>query len=238
VRLSLPILLLLSFCHPSLAQCGTGSDSQVWGDFTTRYHISPRWQYIGDQGIRKGGNGISDFTLLYVRPSVHYQVLPELSIKGGIRFFKTFLDNDGGVIEIGPWQGIKFLWPTIGEGNYVISHYLRLEERLIWVDRHTNDHDLFLRGRYQLGLSSPTYDILFTNGIFVSGSIEYFWDIHENSTDIPLNQIRFDIGAGTHISLAWRAELHYLWQGQNIDSDVPLADRENILRLRFIYTFN
>lgn len=238
MKFLLPIILLLTLTQAGLAQCGTGSDFQVWSDLTTRYHISPRWQYIGDQGFREGGNGTSDFTQIYFRPSVHYQVLPWFSIKGGIRLFKTFSPNEGDVLEISPWQGLRFLWPIIGEGNYQISHYFRLEERMLWVDMTNIRHDFFLRSRYQLGLRSPTYDILFKNGIFVSGNIEYFWDIYDIFAYAPLNRIRYDIGVGTHISHAWRTELHYLWQGRRLDFAVPFADRENILRLRFVYTFN
>ncbi len=238
MKFRLGILLLLIFTTPTVAQSDTDTDFEMWGDITTRYHISERWQYIGDQGIRGGGISDSDFSLYYFRPSVHYQVTPRISVKGGIRIFKTFSDNDGNAFEIGPWQGFRFVWPIIGDNEYEISHYLRLEERMIWLSYDKSQNDLFLRGRYQLGLSSPNYDILFKNGIFLTTTIEFFWDLNEKIGNNLLNQIRYDIGAGTHVSDAWRMELHYLLHTRRIDSDVPFEDAENILRLRFIYTFN
>ena len=237
MKFRLGIILLLIFAGPTVAQSGTGSEFETWTDLTTIYKISDRWQYIGDQGIR-GVISDSDFTLLFFRPSVRYRIKPGVTVKGGIRFFKTFSDNDRDAFEIGPWQGFRFIWPIIGDYNYTISHYLRLEERMMWLTISESEVDFFLRGRYQLGISSPDYDILFKNGIFLTGSVEFFWDLNNKFADNFLNQIRYDVGAGTHVSDAWQVELHYMLHRRRIDSDALLADEEHILRLRFFYTFN
>ena len=220
------------------AKTSTGADFQTWSDITTIYTLSERWRYDGDQGVR-GVLSDSDFTLLYFRPSVRYRVNSWLAVHGGVRFFKTFFDDKEDTFEIGPWQGLRFLWPKIGD--YTFSHYLRIEQRMIWQTEGEKDDDFNLRTRYQLGARSPNYDILLKNGIYLTGSLEVFWNSEDDFLNNVVNRIRFDAGAGTKISDAWRAELHYLLQdGSEIDSDLfndPFSSEEHILRLRLIYTF-
>jgi hypothetical protein len=181
----------------------------------------------------------SDFTLLYFRPSVRYRAKPWFTIHGGVRFFKTFVDDGDDTFEIGPWQGLRFLWPKIG--NYAISHYFRLEERMIWRTQGESDFDFNLRGRYQVGVRSPNFDILFKNGIYLLGSVEFFWNLEDDFTDNFANRIRYDAGVGTQVSDAWRVQLHYILQdGRAIEDDLfqdPFDSDEHILRLRLFYTF-
>ena len=102
--------------------------------------------------------GNSDSTTLYFRPSVEYRVMHWFTVHGGIRFFQTFNEDEDNTFELGPWQGLRFAWPKIGD--YLFTHYLRLEERMIWTEGD-GDIDFTLRSRYQLGVRSPDYGILF-----------------------------------------------------------------------------
>ena len=215
-----------------LVQPAFGAEFQTWSDFTTIYEISERWRYTGDQGIRGVLSG-SDFTLLFVRPSVRYRVKPWFTAHGGIRFFYTNNEDDPDSFEIGPWQGLRFLWPKIGK--YTVSHYLRLEQRMIWRNTGQDDFDFTLRSRYQLGATSPTYDILFKNGIFLSASIEAFANIEDS---VFVNRIRYDVGAGTRVSKAWRIQLHYLLHQDKDSPGDTFSIDEHILRLRLFYSFN
>jgi hypothetical protein len=56
------------------------------------------------------------------------------------------------------------------------------------------------------------------------------------------NRIRWDFGAGTQISNAWRVQLQCVLQdGRAIEDDLfkdPFDSEEDILRLRLFYTFN
>ena len=232
------VTLVILISTPVLVRSGAGADFQTWSDIATIYKFSDRWRYDGDQGVR-GVLSDSDFTLLYFRPSVRYQAKPWFTVHGGIRFFKTFFDDGDDTFEIGPWQGLRFVWPMIG--SYAVSHYLRLEERMIWQTEGERDYDFTVRGRYQLGVRSPNYDILAKNGIYLTGSVELFWNLENQISDRVLNRIRYDIGAGTKVSNAWRVELHYILQdGREIEdlfNDV-FGSEEHILRLRLFYTFN
>ena len=122
------IAFLVVFLTPCTGRAD-GSAFEAWTDITTIYNFADRWCYDGDQGIRGVISG-SDFTRLYLRPSVRYQVYPWLFVHGGVRFFRTSFEDDSDTFEVGPWQGLRFIWPRFK--GYVFSHYLRLEERMIW----------------------------------------------------------------------------------------------------------
>ncbi len=232
------VTLIIVISIPILVRSGACADFQTWSDIATIYNFADHWRYDGDQGIR-GALSDSDFTLLYFRPSVRYRAKPWFTVHGGVRFFKTFFDDEDDTFEIGPWQGLRFVWPKIG--RYAISHYFRLEERMIWQTQGESDFDFTLRSRYQIGVRSPNYDILFKNGIYLLGSVELFWNLDENFSDNFANRIRWDVGAGTKVSDAWRVQLHYVLQdGRAIEDKFfrdPFDSEEHILRLRLFYTF-
>ena len=231
------ITLIIIFSIPALMRSGESADFQTWSDIATIYKFADHWRYDGDQGIR-GVLSDSDFTQLYFRPSVRYRVKPWFTVHGGVRFFQTFFDEGDDTFEIGPWQGLRFVWPMLG--SYAISHYLRLEERMVWQTEGERDSDFTVRGRYQLGVRSPNYDILVKNGIYLTGSVELFWNLENNISDNVVNRIRYDVGAGTKVSDAWRVELHYVAQdGKEIEDIFQdlFSSEEHILRLRLFYTF-
>jgi hypothetical protein len=216
---------------------GRANDSSfdIWTDITTIYNFSDRWRYDGDQGIRDVVSG-SKFNLLYLRPSVRYRVNPWFTVHGGVRFFRTSFEDDPDTFEVGPWQGLRFIWPRFK--GYAVSHFLRLEERMIWKANGESDFDFTLRSRYKLGVRTPNFDLLFPNGIYMTGSLELFWNLEDGFGQNLLNRIRYDLGAGTNISKAWRVELHGISQdGGEIDLD-PFSSDEKILRVRLFYRFN
>ena len=227
-RLKVAVIILILFT--GLVNSGNCDDFQTWSDIATIYRFAEGWRYDGDQGIR-GVLSDSDFVLLYFRPSVRYRAAPWFTIHGGIRFFQTWNDDDQDTFEIGPWQGLRFIGPK--PGGYAFSHYFRLEERMTWGTEGENDFDFTLRGRYQLGVRSPNFDIVFKNGIYLLGSIEPFWNVE---TPLFVNRVRWDAGVGTRVTEDMRVQVHYhLQQGRNSASSAFKAD-EHILRLRLFYT--
>ena len=108
--INITIIVFISII--ALAKSGESSDFYTWSDIATIYKFSDNWRYDGDQGIR-GLLSQSDFTLLYFRPSVRYRAKSWFTVHGGIRFFKTFFDDGDDTFEIGPWQGLRFVWPMI-----------------------------------------------------------------------------------------------------------------------------
>ena len=228
--LSFTILLI-----PTVAGANDPSSYEGWADITTLYDLSENWQYQGDQGYRTSFSD-NTFHLLYFRPSFRYRVKPGLTLHGGVGFFQSFLPDDADLFELRPWQGLRFVWPKIG--GYMFSHLVRLEQRMVWLKDPVSDFDSTLRARYQLGFRTPTYNILFERGMYLTGAIEPFWDVETSFSENFTNRIRYFAGFGTRVSKAWRVELQYVQQdGRAIQQD-SFSVNERIIRLRLFYKFN
>jgi hypothetical protein len=240
IWLGVAILVTISISPSGLVSSGFCGESefQTWFDVTTIHKFADNWRYDGDQGIR-GVLSQSDFTLFYIRPSVRYRVKPWFTVHGGIRFFKVFDIVGENTFEIGPWQGLRFTWPQLG--RWAVSHYFRLEEQMIWQTTVERVFNFNLRARYQLGLRSPNYDILFNNGLYLLTSAELFWNLKETFTTNFVNRVRVVLGAGTKVTDSLRVELHYTLQdGKSVEDNIfqnPFDSEEHILRLRLFYTF-
>ena len=228
--INVPLIILIAI--PGLVTSAACDEFQTWSDIATIYNFAKGWRYDGDQGIR-GVLSQSDFTLIYFRPSVRYRAKDWFTVHGGIRFFQTFSDDRDDTFEIGPWQGLRFVGPVFGD--YPISHYFRLEERMTWETEGDRDFDFTVRARYQLGVRTPDYNIFLKNGIYLLGSVEPFWNVER---PMFVNRIRWDAGVGTKVNDAWRIQLHYLLQQGRRSASSAFTVDEHILRLRLFYTFN
>lgn len=230
----LGIILFMLISIPSVVYAISEQSLEGWSDITTIYSFSERWQYNGDQGIRVGLTG-DDFISFYFRPAVQYRIRPKLTLHGGVGFFQSFLQDDEKISEIRPWQGLRYLWPEIG--GYAFSHYVRLEERMIGSTGERSDLESTLRSRYKFGVRTPTYHVLFKNGIFLSGSAEIFWNMKDSFTIDFSNRIRWDIGIGTVFTSGLKVELHYILQDGRATQQDSFTEEQHILRLRFFYQF-
>jgi hypothetical protein len=201
------ILSLIIFSMPTVVGAGDDTSDEFWGDITTIYNFENRWQYNGDQGYRTAFSG-NKFHLFYFRPSFSYLVKPGVTLHGGVGFFKSVVTDDADIFELRPWQGLRFLWPHVKV--WTISHFFRLEQRLLWLKKPVDDFNSTVRARYQLGVVSPTYNILFDNGIFLTGSVEYFWNMKDSFTDNFSDRIRSHVGVGSQVSDDWRVEFQYV----------------------------
>jgi len=202
------ILLLIIFSIPTMvASAGDDTSDEFWGDITTIYNFENRWQYNGDQGYRTAFSD-NKFHLFYFRPPFSYLVSPGVTLHGGVGLFKSVIANDADIFELRSWQGLRFLWPDIG--GFTFSHFLHLEQRLLWVKKPVDDFNSTVRARYQLGVVSPTYNILYDNGIFFMGGIELFWNMKTSFTDNFSDRIRSHVGVGSQVSDDWRVEFQYV----------------------------
>jgi hypothetical protein len=220
---------------PALVGANDDPSKEFWGDITTIYDISDRWQYNGDYGYRTAFSD-NKFHLLYLRPSVSYMTKPGVTLHGGVGLLKSVIDNDADIFELRPWAGLRLVWPQIK--GFRFSHYLRFEERLLWVKDEVRVSTSTLRARYQLGLVSPTYNVLMKNGIFFMGAMELFWNVQNSFNENFSDRIRSHVGVGSRITDDWRVELQYVVQdGRSLAQDSFTLD-ERILRLRLFYNFN
>jgi hypothetical protein len=113
---------------------------------------------------------------------------------------------------------------------------------MIWQTSGERESNFTMRARYQLGFKTPAFDILFKNGVYLTGSMEFFWNLQSTFSDNFVNRIRLDLGAGTKVSDRWHVQLHYLLQDGRGVNDSLFRDifdsEEHILRLRLTCRFN
>ena len=228
------IAIIVIFLISSVVHAIDDRSLEGWSDITTIYNFAERWQYNGDQGIRVGLSG-DDFSLFYFRPSIKYRINPKLTLHGGIGFFQSFLQDNIDVSELRPWQGLRYQWPQLG--GYTFNHYVRLEQRMVWASGKEGNPESTLRSRYMFGVSTPIYNVLLENGIFLTGSAEFFWDMQDSFAENFKNRIRWDVGIGSIFFGGMRVELHYILQdGRTLQQD-SFTGEEHIIRLRFFYIF-
>jgi hypothetical protein len=233
-KIGLFLTIAILIANPIVGRSEENSDAYIWLDVHTIYNFSDRWRYEGDYGYRPELNG--DQASVYIRPAFRYKATPWFNLHGGIKFKDTVSADAADTFEIRPWQGFQLVWPKIG--GYTVSHYLRVAERMIWQTRGGSDFDFTLRARYKLGLKSPNYDILFKSGMYLTGNIEAFANLESPLSDTFINRLRFFAGPGLNVSDAWRIELLLGLQQERGSRAADFSTDEQILRLRFYYTFN
>jgi hypothetical protein len=97
---------------PTVSQTPQFDEFHTWTDVATIYNFSERFRYDGDYGLR-GVLTDSDWSLLYLRPSVRYRARPWLTSHGGAALFYNFFSGED-LPEIRPWVGARIVGPRPG----------------------------------------------------------------------------------------------------------------------------
>lgn len=222
------------------AMTGSASTQQIernefetWIDVTTVYRFDDRWRYDGDQGFRALISE-SDWRLLYVRPSVRFDARSWLRAHGGLGFFYAFLDAASDLYELRPWLGLKLLWPR--PGGFVFGHYIRVEERFLSLTG-SEEWDTSLRARYQLSLSTPSFDVGAARRFYALAYGEVFENITGAIRDLYINKIRVGGAIGKNVGRGSRFELDYLYQSTRGSAGADFTLHEHVLRIRLFYDF-
>jgi hypothetical protein len=220
---------------PVAAQYSESSYFETWTDIATVYNFSDRFRYDGDYGAR-AALSTADFTQLYLRPSVRYEVVPWLRLHGGLGWFHTFLRDAEDADEIRPWVGVRFVGPRLG--SWLIQNYLRLEFRAFEFGTGGGS-DTAWRGRWQLQVRSPDFRIGSAERFYVLAFTESFHTFDAEIQGFAAERLRLNLGAGKALSPQWRVELNGMYQKGRVEEGVSGFDLdEGILRLRLFYTFN
>ena len=231
-----PLLLgvLMSFAPaPAISQTPRFEEFHTWTDVATIYEFNDRFRYDGDYGVR-GLFTDSDWTQLYLRPSVRYQARPWLLLHGGAGLFYSFFSGED-LPEIRPWVGVRFLGPR--PGGWAISNYFRLEYRAFYL-KSSNEWDASFRGRWQLQATSPRFRIGSAREFYGLASIEVFQEIGSSIEGTFGDRFRINAGLGRQFTEALRIELDYLFHVIRLpDEGGDLDLNDHVLRLRFFYRF-
>jgi hypothetical protein len=233
--IALALLCLLgTTTQPAAAQSFEFTDFHTWTDLATIYNFSDSFRYDGDYGIR-GLITDRDWTLIYVRPSVRYRFNLRLQLHGGAAlFYNIFPGKD--LPELRPWAGIRFVGPR--PVGFTISNYFRLEMRAFYL-KSTREWDAGFRGRWQLQVTSPRFNIGSAREFYALISIEPFFNIGSSIAGSFGNRFRYNMGIGMQVTHQLRIDLNYLFhQIRVVDQDGELVNDDHVVRLRFFYSFN
>lgn len=221
--------------HITTAQDSRFSEFHAWTDLTTIYNFSGYFRYDGDYGVRGVLTG-DNWTLAYARPSVRYEIQSWLLLHGGAALFHNFFKDDEDLPEIRPWAGLRFLWPQTR--GFIFSHYFRLELRMFYLESDDEWSSVW-RGRYQLQVRSPHFNIGAVKKIYLLTSFEIFEDLSSSLNDAFGDRFRYNIGIGNWITRNLTVELNYLFHkiaiGEHRDN-FNLDD--HVIRLRFFYNID
>ena len=223
------LLLLLLSCSAKHMKAQDDEFREFWTDITLFYSINEKISIGGDAGIR-GTFTNNVWRQFYIRPQIHYQLLPILSLTGGIASFNTFNNDIGNAYEFRIFQDADLSWP---EFKWVsVFHRLRLEQRFL---NYQDDieSDFSFRGRYLIGGRSKNFSLFGgEKDWFGIAMFEPFFPLGKDVTEVLANRTRWYATLGYEISENLRIELHYIGQRSNLLSDEDLKTTETIFRFR------
>jgi len=228
------LLVAMSLLLPVSAQAQQPqfNSFHTWADIATIKNYSDRFRYDGDYGIR-GLLSDSDWTLVYLRPSVRYRAKPWLTLHGGAALFYNFFDGED-LPELRPWVGTRFM--TQLPAGWTLTNYLRLEYRAFYLKSESDWSGTF-RGRWQIQVISPRFEIGSVKGFYGLASVEPFFDLASDIEGTFGDRYRINFGMGRKVSGDLRAELNYLFHQVRVpEEDGTLTLDDHVLRLRFFYT--
>jgi hypothetical protein len=208
---------------------------ETWTDLTTIFNINDRFRYDGDYGIRAWPSP-EDFSQIYLRPSVRYEIRPWLRLHGGLGWFHTFFQTTGDADELRPWLGVRFVGPRLG--GFLIQNYFRLEFR-VFEFQTAGTGTTAWRGRWQVQVRSPDFSIGSAERFYAVAFAEFFHTFGTEIQGFAAERLRLNLGAGKTLSPRWRMELNGMFQKGRVEQGLAGFDLdEGILRLRLVYSFN
>jgi len=206
----------------------------TWTDVATIYNFSERFRYDGDYGLR-GLLTDSNWTLLYLRPSVRYRARQNLTLHGGVALFYNFLTGED-LPELRPHVGVRLVTPL--PSDWVLSNFLRLELRAFYLQSQS-DWDAGLRFRWQVQVVSPRFRIGSLEEFYGLASAEPFIDGSSGIEGTFGDRFRFNVGLGRQFSSQLRIDLNYLFHVIRVsDEDGNFNADDHVIRLRFFYSVN
>lgn len=226
------LLFAFFFAAPVRAQDIQFDDFHTWTDVATIKNFNDKWRYDGDYGIR-GLLTDSDWTLVYLRPSFRYRAQPWVTLHGGAALFYNFFDGED-LPELRPWAGARFL--TRLPKGWALTNYFRLEYRAFYL-KSQKSWDTAFRGRWQLQVVSPRFEIASRPGFYGLASVEPFFNFNSDTVGTFGDRYRINFGMGKKVSGNLRAELNYLFHQIRVPEEGnTLTIDDHVIRLRFFYT--
>ena len=203
--------------------------SEFWIDVTLGKALNEKWKLGGDFGFRTALNN-SNWTLLYIRPNINYQLLPILDLTFGLGYFNTNNSDFSNINEYRIYQDGVLHWPTLGPFKF--QHRVRLEQRFFNFTDGDINNDFSFRGRYMIGARSDRFSLGGEKDWTGFISLEPFFPLGKDVNELLANNFRWDFALSYQVSEKLRIELHYILQTSEIFSSSDQRIKENIFRFR------
>jgi hypothetical protein len=207
---------------------------QLWADYHSHYYRSEQKEWYADAGLRVLPEDFA-WAQAYVRPSLRFHRRTAYDAHAGVGAFYTYNEGISDVLELRPWQGVKFRWPILTQLTF--SHYFRLEERFSFSGGRG---EFALRFRYKLSTRIALRKAVVWSPfdpLFMPISVELFADAGPKVDPLFGSRGRFDIGLGYTFSDDWVGELHLIAQASRSGLEERLDTTEYILRLQLKHLF-
>jgi hypothetical protein len=169
------------------------------------------WSYEVNPGFSKAISGAS-WLDTYIALSATHRSISWFNAEANLEGHYTFDDATEDVLEVRPWLGANFIWPTSGGflNTFYPSVSLRFEERFFWYQssgQETTKERLRLRAfaRFTLNnatLVEGTYYLLFLAETYVS--------LDGEAREVSADRRRFQGGLGYVVGPDLRLELQYV----------------------------
>jgi len=212
----------------------------IWSDSNYQHNFSTKFSFKGDAGFR-GVLSASDWSIVYFRPGVQYQVNPEISVSAAVSGFNTWNKGLPNSFEFRYAPEAVAVWPSFDAGSF--SHRARYEGRFFWYQNtgenpDSESSDQSSRFRYQASFKTDYFNITERlDNFFVQISTEFFLPFGEDATEIYFNQNRFIIALGQLLTKGWSYKVDFMWQRSKNTLEGDFNTNELVVRLR-IYLKN
>jgi hypothetical protein len=226
------LLILLS-----ASQSGAQT-SELWADYYANIAAGGGWVYELNPGFSKtfaGGSALDTYLALNATYEWERWLNPEANLEAHYTFDK---ENEN-VVELRPWAGLNFIWPTHGQYLNLFNPFfaIRLEERFLWY-QESGTEDTKTRLRFRISAKFPVNNELLVDGTYYLIVLaETYVPLNGDPKEISASQNRFQGGLGYVVGADFRIELQYVMMRKRNTYTNGFETSSNILWLAVRHFF-
>jgi len=206
---------------------------ETWVDYFANW--SPefsKWSYEINPGFAKAYSG-ADWLDAYVAGTAAYRTVNWQNTEGNLEFHYTFDKSTENVLEMRPWLGLNFVWPTYGEylNLFFPSFSIRLEERFLWY-QESGTQETKSRVRFRVFTRFPLNNEQLVSGTYYLLFLaEAYVPMNGEAREVSADKTRFQGGLGYVVGQDLRIELQYILMRQRNTYTNSFETSSNIIWL-------
>jgi hypothetical protein len=213
------------------------TSGQFWADARATYRFSGVTRLSGEVGYRTDFSDASDWTRLYSRWRMSWDILEWLQLNPEIFGDYTNFDEFANTFELRPAVGARILvyWPT---RRFRIDSFTRLEYRYFFVEGGTAEGWWRLRTRLGGLIALNRATLLADRTLFAIIDVEPFVSFEEGTAQAFADRLRLRLGLAYRHTYRWRFEAIYTGQRARLTTEEKFELTDHIVRMRLKYFIN